>query len=116
MRAPSELDKYGQIAWRRNVKRLKTMRVLTEADLDVLMLYCQAYSRWRSGNEQLSSLDPIDKDYRSVAVTVEKAEGVMRAIAEAFGMTPRARAGLSVKPAEVKDAFSEMFDGNRASG
>jgi phage terminase small subunit len=45
---PSGLSRYAKQAWKRMVPILLDMGVLTVADGDALMLYCEAYASWKT--------------------------------------------------------------------
>ena len=45
---PSGLSRYAKQAWKRIVPILLDMGVLTVADGDALMLYCEAYASWKT--------------------------------------------------------------------
>lgn len=106
---PAGLDAYGRQAWRRTAPLLADMGVLTQADADVLALYCDAYSQWRRSSAALRRLKPIDDAYRRVAITVEKARDQMRLLAGEFGMTPSSRVRIKVEPKQEASAFDELF-------
>lgn len=103
LKPPTGLDRYGKEAWKRNAPALQRLGLLTEADIDALMAYCMAYSRWRHANIALRKVKPDEDGYRQIAVTVEKAEQVMRLLAGEFGMTPSSRSRLHVASGENED-------------
>ncbi len=116
LKPPTGLDRYGKEAWKRNAPVLQRLGLLTEADVDALMAYCMAYSRWRRANIALRSVKPDAADeYRKVAVTVEKAEQSMRLFAGEFGMTPSSRSRLQVDTGEKSDPFEDWMSGGRRS-
>lgn len=113
---PPGLDAYGRQAWKRNAPILERLGLLTEADGDMLALYCDAYSQWRIASKALRKLAPTDEEYRKVAVSVEKARDQMRFLAGEFGLSPASRRRVNVAPAEEKDEFQEFLSGGRGTG
>jgi P27 family predicted phage terminase small subunit len=110
--APSELDATGRVCWRRNAPVLAGMGVLTDADRDALMLYCDAYSQWRHASRVQRRLPPADAGYRQVAVTVETARNQMRLLMHELGLTPTSRVRLVVgKPADEADPMEDLLRG-----
>lgn len=94
---------------------LNRLGVLTEADGDVLAIYCDAYSQWRRTSIALRKIKPTDDNYRAVAISVEKARDQMRHLAGEFGLTPASRVRLSVAPDTGKvDPFDAWLN-ERAS-
>lgn len=115
LKPPTGLDRYGKESWKRNAPVLQRLNLLTEADIDALMAYCMAYSRWRRANIALKSVKPDEDNYRQIAVTAEKAEQSMRLLAGEFGMTPSSRSRLKVETGEKSDPFEEWASGRRSS-
>lgn len=107
---PAGLDAFGRQCWRRNAPMLERLGVLTEADGDMLAVYCDAYSQWRRASAALRKIEPTDEEYRKVAVSVEKARDQMRFLASEFGLSPASRSRLKVTPNEEHvDPFEELF-------
>ena len=97
---PAELKgTVARAAWKRVAPKLRRMQVLSEADVDALMLYCrecQVYS-------------DAEKTIRREGITMETAQGLkkhpavtvlheaathMRNLMASFGMTPSSRASV----------------------
>ena len=110
---PPGLDTYGRQAWKRWAPLLQGLGILTEVDVDVLALLCDAYSQWRRASRAVRRIDPTSEAYRKVAVSVEKARDQMRMFATEFGMTPASRSRLQVVAPEAVDEFEEMFGRTR---
>ena len=104
---PDDFDEWSQECWRRNVPILENMRVLTEADADMLEAYCASYSRFKQANARLKRIVAEAGDdmsqIRPAEVSVEKAEHSMRLLAAEFGLTPAARGRLSVPEGSIDD-------------
>lgn len=115
--SPKSLDSYGRQCWNRNAPVLQGIGILTEADVDLLTLYCDAYSQWRRASIAVRRLKPTDDLYRRVAVSVERARDQMRLLASELGLSPSSRSRLSVGTgASDVDPMEELLSGrNRAS-
>lgn len=115
MKPPAYLDKEARACWRRNAPKLVAMGVLTDADVDEFILYCQAWSRYRTACALLAVASTFD--YRQAAGVVERAEHAVRMLAAEFGMNPAARSRLQVAPKpETVDPMEEMLSGRKRTG
>lgn len=133
VKTPDELDEYGQRAWRRNLPKLKRMGLFTEADADMLMCYCDAYSQWCHALDQMRRLDKMDTDdfetdeekeqakkefpkiWRDVQITREKARTDMRLFAAELGLSASARSRMSVgKEEQPVSRMEALLDRRRA--
>lgn len=120
---PEWLDATAKRHWRR-VLRVATW--LTEADLDRLALYCQAYSRYRDLTRLCGTLDFDSKEfegweYADVAkvlgglpIRLEKAEASLRALGSDLGLDPVSRTRIQVKKPDDGDAFDAWERERRA--
>jgi P27 family predicted phage terminase small subunit len=122
---PAWLDREAKRCWREVAPVLSDMGVLSAADRNALVLYCQAWSRYRAAVRAMAS-PPFGDDVEPKtlaeyltgwAVRVEKAEASVRLLGADFGMNPVARSRLSVaKPAEKVDEMEDLLSGrSRAS-
>jgi P27 family predicted phage terminase small subunit len=107
---PTHLDNHGRAEWDRIADGLNVMGILREIDQNTLAAYCASYSRWRHAEEELKLL--AEKN-GSIAALVQKtisgnwiqqpligisnkAAADMMRYASEFGLTPSARASLSL--------------------
>jgi P27 family predicted phage terminase small subunit len=111
---PVHLDAYGKEEWNRIAEGLYNMGVLTGIDQQSLAAYCAAYSRWRTAEEQIQErvkkggvlAGLIDKTSNGNIIQncligiANKAAGDMIRYASEFGLTPAARARLSISPGD----------------
>ena len=85
-------------------KQLAAMKVMTIADTDALMTYCEAYAKWFRANEELKTCDWIvysESGYPSQSPWLSisnQAFMQMKAMLIEFGMTPSSRAKVQVVP------------------
>jgi len=121
---PPHLDAYGLEEWNRIAEGLNVMGILTVVDQASLAAYCGAYSRWRSAEEELNTLKAKNPLTALVLQTVSgnwiqqpligianKAAADMVRYAVEFGMTPSARARLSIDPKKPKGKFDGLLNG-----
>lgn len=114
--APSYLGEDAAAEWRRVARTLHEMRVLTEADLQALALYCAAFERWRAAEAEIEKeglVVPTGTTGRGVkanpAVSISNmAWEQMRKILIEFGMTPSSRA--RVQALDGGEAEADPFD------
>ena len=97
--APTWLSPEALLHWNRLAPILERMRVLTEADVDALMLYCRECQVY-SDAEKMIRRDGITMETeqglkKHPAVTVlHEAATHMRNLMASFGMTPSSRASV----------------------
>ena len=107
--------------WKRLVQILHPIKLLTEADADLLALYCQHYAVWRKANKELESVGFVtmtDKGYPLLtpwlSISMQAAKQMARLLAE-MGMTPAARTRIQVAEETVDDEF-DRYLGSPSSG
>jgi P27 family predicted phage terminase small subunit len=110
---PKHLDEEARREWRRLVRILTRMRVLTEADGIALATLCQAYSTLAKAQAQLSKTGIIFKTPNGyvqqnplLKVVNQQAEIIIRHPRE-FGLTPASRSRLTAEEPVPDD--TELF-------
>ena len=97
---PSWLDGEAKKEWRRLVKQLEDLGLLTQVDMAAFAGYCQAYARWKEAEEFISKHGTIVKTPSgywqqvpqvSIAQTYLK---IMHKFCEQFGLTPSSRSRI----------------------
>ena len=122
---PDFITGYAMDEWYRVVAELLAMRVLTNADLKTVEVYCQHYARWREAEEVLARVregDPVMRGFLIKSATsgvaienplvriARQASLHMLRCAVELGLTPSARAGLSAGSAgNAKSRFGDML-------
>ena len=100
IKCPSWLEEEAKKEWRRLVKPLQQMGLLTEVDQMTFAGYCQAYARWKEAEEFITKHGSIVKTPSgyiqqvpqvSIAQTNMK---LMLKMGEQFGLTPSSRSRL----------------------
>ena len=119
---PDHLDEYARDEWFRICQGLYNMGLLFDVDRAAFAAYCQAYSRWKTAEEEmqkrvkkggpLAGLVDVTKAGNIIQNTLvgiaNKAAGDMVRYAAEFGLTPAARARLAIDPKKGKKG---KFDG-----
>ena len=111
-------DPDARAEWERAAPLLHRLGLLTEADLDALILYCATFSRWKQAERQLRKFGmlvtskrnqyPIMSPYLNIST---KAQTQCRAMLIEFGLTPVSRARVHAPKKETPDAQRERFFG-----
>ena len=109
-RCPSWLEEEAKREWKRMVKILEHMGLLTEIDMAAFAGYCQAFARWKEAEEFISKHGTIVKTPSgywqqvpqvSIVQTYLK---IMNRFCEQFGLTPSARSRMIVDAEQRADA------------
>ncbi len=115
---PSWLPREAKAEWRRQVKQLLAMRVLSEADRAALACYCEAWSEFVEVCREVKGYtSPGGLGYAAAiaaGLVNAKNSAVKRllALAAQFGFTPSARARLvAAPPQETADPFEALLNG-----
>ena len=109
-RCPLWLEVEAKKEWKRMVKILEHMGLLTEVDMAAFAGYCQAFARWKEAEEFISKHGTIVKapsgywqqvPQVSIAQTYLK---IMNRFCEQFGLTPSARSRMIVDAEQRADS------------
>lgn len=122
-RCPNWLEPEAKKEWRRMIKQLEKLGVLTEVDMAAFAGYCQAYSRWKEAEEFITKHGTIVKTpsgYWQQVPQVSIAQSylkIMSRFCEQFGLTPSARSRIVAdSPSETNDPMELMlFQGGERS-
>lgn len=119
---PRFLDKTARQEWRRMVKLLEPLGLLTQVDRAALAAYCQCYSEWVRANEILAEkgmtfTTPNGYVQQRPEVAIrQKARNDMLRFAARFGLTPSDRAGLRVAENHGADEFERWLNDIQEEG
>lgn len=100
---PSFLTKDAKAEWRRIVKDLEILGLITKVDRAELAVYCQAWGDWKQAREKIEELGEsgmvanTPSGYKQMSVWMQvanRAEERMRTAGGSFGLNPSARAKL----------------------
>lgn len=112
---PAHLGEKAQREWKRVVRELSAMKLLTSADADALALYCQTYQRWVEASEKIDEEGmvvvtengyPVMSPYITI---VNQCIRTMQRMLTEFGMTPASRARIRVPEKQADDEFDAFL-------
>lgn len=115
-KAPAHLSKGAKAHWARTMKVMWPTGVITLAESDLLSTYCEAVARWLEAKTEIRAKGmllvsahggPIRNPLLKV---LDDAERTMLRCQSELGMTPSARARLSVSN-QVGDALDQFLNG-----
>lgn len=118
---PPHLSAEAKKEWRRVVKELAAVGLLTKLDRAALACYCQSWADWAAACAQVAQFGTVlvaegGRIYVNPQVHVaNRALAALRSFASEFGMTPSARTRLHVAPPSHESEF-EAFLGQKKSG
>lgn len=121
---PSHLSGHALVEWKRVVRELHAIGVLTEIDRATLSAYAQAYGRWVEAEESLAAMAERDNVMHALIiktvngntmqnplVTIANAAcAAMVKYAAELGMTPSARSRIKATPPEEQDEAESYFN------
>lgn len=107
IRAPSWLDEKALEEWERIAGELEELELLTNVDLSILAIYCDAYSKYLLATETIESqgmfMEYTNKggatnviEHPSVKAQIKYSD-LMRKIGIEFGLTPASRAKIAIR-------------------
>ncbi len=116
-------DPDARAEWETKAPLLHRLGLLSEVDLDALVLYCSTFSRWKQAEKQLRKFGmivtsrrnqyPIVSPYLAIS---NKAQAQCRALLIEFGLTPVSRARVHVAKKQTPDAQRDRFFGGSTNG
>lgn len=119
---PRHLDAEAAREWRRMVKELRALGLLTRIDRAALAAYCVNWSRWVSAENVLRQSGLVVKSadgglYQNPYLAVaNRALREMHRFLVEFGMTPSSRSRLHVSPApSTADPFEVFLSGSSSA-
>ena len=114
---PKWLEPDAKKEWRRLVRELEQLGVLTEIDMTAFASYCQAYARWKEAEtfiSEHSSVVRTPSGYLQQVPQVSIAQSylkVMNRLAEQFGLTPAARSRIFAETQRAQDEMDDLLGG-----
>ena len=113
---PRKLNDDAKKEWRRKCALLRTMRVLTDADLDALAMYCVVYARWIEAERIVTQTGLMLKSKSTgqlytnpMLYIANKAWEQARKMLPEFGMTSSRWARLEVMTADDETLADLLF-------
>lgn len=111
-------DKYASAEWKRATKELIKKNMIAQLDLKPLEVLCKSYSRWRTVEEKIDTLEDLtyepyeDTNIRHAVPEIKIAQTYAKqykGLCESFGMTPSSRL-VMIKGSEFKAPKEESKD------
>lgn len=110
---PDHLTADAKSEWKRIVKDLVTLGVVTKIDRAALAVYCQAWADWKTARKKIAEMkdagfvEATPSGYKQISAWMQaanRAEDRMLKAGALFGMNPSARTSL-----EVRTPQGELF-------
>jgi P27 family predicted phage terminase small subunit len=118
---PAHLDKVAKAEWKRIVKELAPLGLITAVDRAALSAYCVSYSRWIAAELSCQKFGtvikspksgyPINSPYVGIANT---ALDQMRKFCTEFGLTPASRVRLADGNFDAQAELDLLLSGDDA--
>jgi P27 family predicted phage terminase small subunit len=113
-RCPLHLGEIARAHWRRMVKELRPLNLLTRLDCAALAIHCDQWERWVQATEELHKYGPVLKMgamlIQSPYITIaDKAMNQILKTGTEFGFTPSARTRISVAKPTESDRAKKFF-------
>jgi P27 family predicted phage terminase small subunit len=115
---PDFLDKGARKEWRRIIAALADLDLLKATDTAVLAMYCVAYSRWQTSEEQLTKEGTVitvtgskgqNKLIKNPTLTISgEAMRQVASLGALLGFNPSDRSKVAAPPKNAKDSFSDL--------
>lgn len=120
IKTPKWLDKTAKKEWRRVCKELEELGLLTNIDITALAIYCDAFSKLLQANSEIESRGMFVEYTNKAGATniienpavrtANKYADIIRKMCAEFGLTPSARAKLTLpKEEEEEDPIKNRF-------
>ena len=103
-------DKYASAEWKRATKELIKKNMISQLDLKPLEVLCKSYSRWRTVEEKMDTLEDLtyepyeDTNIRHAVPEIKIAQTYAKqykSLCDDFGMTPSSRLAM-IKGSEFR--------------
>jgi len=112
---PEFLTPAAKLEWKRIIKDLVELGVVTKIDRAELAVYCTAWADWKAARKKIKALNDFGfventpSGYKQISAWMQvanRAEERMRTAGASFGMNPSARSRLKAGPPPQGDLFS----------
>lgn len=122
LRCPSWLKGEGRLEWKRKVKELEALGLLTKLDRAHLEMYCSSYGRLIElekvfAKREISALLQLTKAGNIVMnmlyCCLNREKEMVHKFATEFGMTPSSRSRISAEPQPKKSEFAKFLNAKK---
>ncbi len=115
---PRRLTGEARREFRRASKLFAGIGILTEADIPMFELYCEAWGRCCEMRKKVEEIGPVVEvdhklKYNPYVLLAEKAFKDFRLMANEFGASPSARSRVSAVSTEADDPFEAFLNRRR---
>lgn len=120
-RCPAHLDDVAKREWRRIIREVRDIGMMTALDRVGLAVYCVLWSRWVTAEEQLVKTGLVIKTTSGNIIQnpllgiANRAQAELRRWAVEYGLTPSSRSRLSVPEAATEDEFSVFLKKSKSN-
>lgn len=116
---PAHLNPSAKAEWKRLVRQMHTLGIVTDLDRSALAAYCQAYGRWVEAEKKLKEtplLIKLPSGYIQQSpwlAMANKQLELMHKYMSDLGLSPLARTRVEMKPPHVRKPweFGTKFEG-----
>ena len=121
-RCPGHLDEVAKREWRRVIREVRGMGMITALDRVGLAVYCVLWSRWVTAEEQLAKTGLIIKTTTGNVIqnpllgVANRAQAELRKWVVEYGLTPSSRSRISVPEQTTEDEFTMFLNKGKRSG
>lgn len=113
---PSHLSSPARREWKRIIKELANLGLITNLDRACLAAYCQAYGRWYAAEKKLNNIEKaLYKTHNNNVIIspmlsiANRAMEQMHRLATEFGFTPSSRTRVSTIESEGDDPLDKLL-------
>ena len=111
---PDSLRGLALEIWEYTIEELRVMRVMSYADRDSLVAYCEAVATHRRASDLLASQDVLVDSPRGFIknplLQIQRdAASLMKQFAAEFGLTPRARSEIKMQDVGGSDVREDLL-------
>lgn len=112
---PSWLDDDAKRVWRYTIEELKAMKLVTRADRDALAAYCTFVVQFERATRLVNTAGALIKGrkdgvVKNPAAQIQRdAALMMNRYASEFGLSPRSRSEITVKPDVSEDELARLL-------
>jgi P27 family predicted phage terminase small subunit len=113
---PPHLNPVARKEWRRAIRELAALGLISNLDRAALAIYCEAYARWVFASDHIRKFGlimkspggfPIQSPYLAI---LNKAIEQMRTFIVEFGMTPSSRSRVTIAKPPEEDEFEKFLN------
>lgn len=111
---PGHLSPQAVAQWKNIVELLKSCGVMTNVDVILLGVLCEAYAKWIEANEKLNKTGlviknkdgtPVQSPYLAIS---NRALDQVRSLCIEFGMSPSSRSRIVTQPMPIQNEFDDF--------